>query len=483
MIDRLVERLFPTRASTQTWMILTLLLVVGIAVAAVGLYLTFVLRSEVQIAFQQTMMQQTLRVAELVEAEADPARRLAQVETMTRFGDLRITVVEGNDVLDIDRGAIRSESDVLSASVLQFSGGGEVNFDERKEDGRLIYHTALQREASGLIIRVAQPRPTLFGLIDRMQFTLIVAMVMALLLAVFGSWITAQRVTEPLVAIRNSARAISEGKLDEEIFVDSRAAEFQDLAQSLNLMSDTFKEKIDELQKMAALQNEFIGNVSHEVRNPIFAVGGYLEALASDSLTSDKRKFYAEKGLTNLERLNNLFSDLIEIARLEYREDLIKPSVFELSELLDEVYDIETAKAVEKGIELIVENPNIPVQADRARIRQVLINLTDNAIAYSDEGTVRCRYRRHLDKVRIEVVDTGRGIPEEHLEHIFERFHRVDPDRSRKSGGTGLGLSIVKQILAAHGENIHVESTMGRGTRFWFEVPYEEAPAPPESAA
>mgnify|MGYP003323855080 CR=1 FL=1 len=125
---------------------------------------------------------------------------------------------------------------------MQFSGGGEVNFDERKEDGRLIYHTALQREASGLIIRVAQPRPTLFGLIDRMQFTLIVAMVMALLLAVFGSWITAQRVTEPLVAIRNSARAISEGKLDEEIFVDSRAAEFQDLAQSLNLMSDTFKE-------------------------------------------------------------------------------------------------------------------------------------------------------------------------------------------------------------------------------------------------
>ena len=92
----------------------------------------------------------------------------------------------------------------------------------------------------------------------------------------------------------------AEGKLEEEIFVDSRAAEFQDLAKSLNLMSDTFKEKIDELQKMAHLQNEFIGNVSHEVRNPIFAVGGYLEALASDSLSGDKRKFYAEKGLSNV---------------------------------------------------------------------------------------------------------------------------------------------------------------------------------------
>ena len=210
------------------------------------------------------------------------------------------------------------------------------------------------------------------------------------------------------------------------------------------------------------------------MRNPIFAVGGYLEALASDSLDGEKRKFYAEKGLTNLERLNNLFSDLIEIARLEYREDLIKPSVFELSELLDEVYDIEKAKADEKGIDLVVENPVVHVRADRARIRQVLINLTDNAIAYSDEGTVRCRYRRHLDKVRIEVVDTGKGIPEHHLERIFERFHRVDPDRSRKSGGTGLGLSIVKQILAAHGENIYVESTLGRGTRFWFELGFED---------
>ena len=295
-----------------------------------------------------------------------------------------------------------------------------------------------------------------------------------MLLSVFGSWIAAQRVTEPLLAIRNSAKSISEGHFEEEIIVESRASEFHDLAKSLNLMSDSFREKIDELQRMAHLQNEFIGNVSHEVRNPIFAVGGYLEALASATLTADQRRFYAEKGLNNLERLNNLFNDLIEIARLEYREDLIKSKVFELSELLGDVYEVLKGKAEEKNIQLVVENPVLFVRADRSRIRQVLINLIDNAIAYSDTGTVRCRYRRHLDKVRIEVVDSGRGIPEEHLERIFGRFHRVDPDRSRKSGGTGLGLSIVKQILAAHGETVHVESTLGRGTRFWFELQYEE---------
>jgi len=480
MLERLVERIFPTRASTQTWMILTLLLVVGIAVAAVGLYITFVLRSEVQIAYQQTMLQQMSRVTSILESDQEATRRYDQVRTMTRFGDLRITIVQDSVVLDMDRGSVRSDQDLMQQPGMIIPKGSDFHFAQQEVDGKATYFTTT-RTPSGLLVRVAQPRPPLFGLIGRLQFTLIVAMVMALLLAVFGSWIAAQRVTQPLVAIRNSAAAISEGKLDEEIFVDSRAAEFQDLAKSLNLMSDTFKEKIDELQKMAALQNEFIGNVSHEVRNPIFAVGGYLEALGSDSLDAEKRKFYAEKGLTNLERLNNLFSDLIEIARLEYREDLIKPSVFELSELLDEVYEIEKARAAEKGIDLVVENPVVHVRADRARIRQVLINLTDNAVAYSDEGTVRCRYRRHLDKVRIEVVDNGRGIPEEHLEHIFERFHRVDPDRSRKSGGTGLGLSIVKQILAAHGENIHVESTVGRGTRFWFELDYEASQGPEET--
>jgi signal transduction histidine kinase len=108
----------------------------------------------------------------------------------------------------------------------------------------------------------------------------------------------------------------------------------------------------------------------------------------------------------------------------------------------------------------------------------VVTNLIDNAIVYTDDGTIRCRFRRRLDKVRVEIIDTGRGIPDEHLERIFERFYRVDPDRSRRSGGTGLGLSIVHQILHAHGEQIHVESTVGRGTRFWFELPYAEVEQP-----
>src|SRR5690606_8080853 len=159
--------------------------------------------------------------------------------------------------------------------------------------------------------------------VERMQATLIIGMALALVLALIGAWIAAQQVTGPLRAISKSARRIAdlrsadEGDLSSEIHVRTRAAEIQDLAKSLNSMAERFQQDIYELQRVARVQNEFIGNVSHEVKNPIFAVGGYLEALATDDLTPEQRQKYVTKGLTNLQRLNNLFSDLIEIAKLE----------------------------------------------------------------------------------------------------------------------------------------------------------------------
>ena len=131
-------------------------------------------------------------------------------------------------------------------------------------------------------------------------------------------------------------------------------------------------------------------------------------------------------------------------------------------------------KAAGKGIRLHLAGEPLLVKADRDRIRRVFVNLVDNAIVYSDQGTITCTCTRHQDKVRMEVADQGRGISKEHQERIYERFFRVEPDRSRKSGGAGLGLSIVKQILQAHKERIHIESVVGEGTRFWFELPFAE---------
>jgi signal transduction histidine kinase len=150
--------------------------------------------------------------------------------------------------------------------------------------------------------------------------------------------------------------------------------------------------------------------------------------------------------------------------------------VFDLKDLMNEVTEMLRPKAEEKDLDLQADVPRFFVNADRSRIRQVLVNLVENAIAYTESGSVRCRVQRRADKVRIQVVDTGQGIDEDYLERIFDRFYRVDEDRARDSGGTGLGLSIVQQIIHAHDEDIHVESTKGRGTRFWFELPYAPEP-------
>ncbi len=479
------EWFLPRRASTQTWMMLTFALFVGTAVVGVGLYSFLVLRGQVRDAARETLRLQAERVAVVLEAEPD-LRALGELgAAFAGVTELDVVAATPKRVL----GAWGAASEVRlpellgRPEVVQALDAG-VGYAERERAGpgggpaEPVLYVALYRRASGLLVRLGEPAPPLYRVVQNAQATIAIGMGLALVLALVGAWIAARQVVRPLRAITESARRINEGDLDRTIGVKTRAAEFQDLTRSLNQMAGRFRADIHELQRMQRVQNEFIGNVSHEVKNPIFSVFGYLEALGSNALEPEQRMRYAQKGLQNLHRLNNLFSDLIEIAKLEYREDLVRPERFDLQALLAEVVETILPGAAEKGLELTYENEPLEVFADRNRIRQVLTNLVDNAVAYTDAGAVRCRMRRHRDKARIEVVDTGRGIPEEHLDRVFERFYRVDAARSRKMGGTGLGLSIVKQILQAHGEPIHVESTRGRGTRFWFELPLAEAAEP-----
>ena len=483
------ELFYPRRASTQTWMMLTFALFVGLAVVGVGLYSFLILRTQVRDAARETLRDEAARFAVQLEAEPDRTDLLGLGEQIADLGQIDVTIATRDEVIgDFGPTAGASGADVPGFFAREevreaFRASDHVGFAERAGPEGARLYVALYRPQTGLLIRLGEPVPQLLRAIQSLQAALAIGMALSLLTAILGAWIAARQVTRPLRAITRSAQKINEGDLDGRIQVRTRAAEFQDLARSLNHMAGRFRSDIHELQRMQRVQNEFIGNVSHEVKNPIFAVFGYLEALASDTLPTEQRKRYAQKGLTNLQRLNTLFSDLIEIAKLEYREDSVRPSSFDAQALIEEVGEILEPKAEAKGLELGYDNAPLGVRADRNRIRQVLTNLIDNAIAYSDEGSVRCRMRRHLDKARVEVIDTGRGIPADHLDRIFERFYRVDAARSRKEGGTGLGLAIVKQILEAHGETIHVESTKGRGTRFWFELPLAPVEAGGDGAA
>ena len=239
--------------------------------------------------------------------------------------------------------------------------------------------------------------------------------------------------------------------------------------------------EIQELKEMESYRREFLGNVSHELKTPIFSVQGFAETLLDGALDDEAvNRAFLEKILHNVNRLDNLARDLSAITKIETGEMDMSTDRLEVQELFDEVMDSLELKADQKDIQLRTQPPNgLPaVYGDRDRIRRVLINLADNAIKYNEEGGTVTLQAESLSSGEVEfrVVDDGIGIPQEHLSRLTERFYRVDKSRSRNQGGTGLGLAIVKHILGAHGRDLHVESTPGDGSTFSFTLPTNPQP-------
>jgi signal transduction histidine kinase len=469
---------FPHRAPTQFWMISTFALFVGAAVIIVGLYGLLVMRNRLQNEARSSLQ----REAEFFSIVAARIQSERDLELSTRLlshtTGLRVTVWrEDSLVWDVHEGhaMIDGTGSGMASDVQRARERGTSVSLRASGDGVETLYVTVAPPEYNVAVRLGEENPPLFVVMGRMQATLIFGMVLALILAILGSWVASKRVTKPLRSLTRSAQRIAGGELNEEISVASRTSEFQDLSESLNEMAGQFRDDITKLEKLIALQTEFVGNVSHEVRNPIFAVGGYLEALGGEALTPEQRRRYAGKGTANLERLSNLFSDLIEIARLEYREDLIHREPFRFDEVAEEVVEIARQSAENKGLTISVDTAPLMVLGDRQRIRQVLANLVENAVAYTDKGNVQIAVTADDNTVQVAVTDTGHGIASEHLERIFDRFYRVDRARSRRYGGTGLGLSIVKQILHAHGETIDVCSTPGEGSTFSFSLPLADA--------
>lgn len=234
------------------------------------------------------------------------------------------------------------------------------------------------------------------------------------------------------------------------------------------------KIEIEELKKQEKFRREFLGNISHEIKTPLFAVEGYIEALREGSTDPDLAKKFLDKAARNIERLSLLISDLDSISKLESGEVQLNYKKFDLTILIREVLEQMERKATAQHIKLVFkEKYNTPtwVYADRDKICQVLINLIDNSIKYGKEnGTTSIKTFELHDQILIEVTDDGSGIEEKYLPRIFERFFRTDKSRSRDIGGSGLGLAIVKHILEAHQQTITVRSTEGLGSTFAFTL-------------
>jgi two-component system, OmpR family, phosphate regulon sensor histidine kinase PhoR len=237
-------------------------------------------------------------------------------------------------------------------------------------------------------------------------------------------------------------------------------------------------EEIHELKKLEKYRREFLGNVMHELKTPIFNIQGYVLTLLEGGIEDKKiNKVYLERTVKSIDRMVNIVEDLEAISRLESGELKLEMEPFNLVALVEEVFEMQDMRAKKNDIKLLfVERQKIiKVTADRRRLLEAMNNLVVNAIKYNKKnGKVIVGYKDLGDKIKVEVADTGIGIPETELPRIFERFYRVDKSRSREMGGTGLGLAIVKHIIEAHGQKLTVQSKINEGTIFSFTLEKSE---------
>lgn len=250
----------------------------------------------------------------------------------------------------------------------------------------------------------------------------------------------------------------------------------EEVNEDVEKWADQHKEEIEVLQKNEAYRKDFLLNLSHELKTPIFAIQGYVDTLLNGALENPEvNKKFLNNASKNIDRMVNLVNDLDEISRLEMGEQLLLKENFVIQEIMKEVFESLSIKADEKHIKCFIKKGcELPlvVNADKEKIRQVLINLVDNAIKYGKEnGQIEgSAYKIDGKRVLVEISDDGAGISEEHLPRIFERFYRTDLARSRKIGGSGLGLAISKHIIEVHDQTIHVRSKIDVGSSFGFTL-------------
>ncbi len=317
---------------------------------------------------------------------------------------------------------------------------------------------------------------------DALHINHTVITVAIFIVAVPFFWVQSKRLVSPIGDLVPQAAGIAKGRLEVSNHGENEIPdELKSLAEAINEIAEKQGRDFAATQKLERVRSEFLGNVSHELRTPIFAVQGFLETLLDGAVDDPGvNRDFLERAHQQSARLNALLNDLIDISRIESGEMRMSFRLFDFQPYLRDLVAEMSAVAEIKNIEIyftgnILPHHEVEVYGDKERLKQVLVNLIDNAIKYTEKnGVVKVELLDKTpaeDMVTIRVRDTGIGIAAEHISRLFERFYRVDKDRSRSApGGTGLGLAICKHIIEAHNSSIKVESTPGAGSVFSFSL-------------
>ncbi len=309
----------------------------------------------------------------------------------------------------------------------------------------------------------------------------LVGVVSALLFLLLASLLLFYALTRPLRKLTKEIKAFESVESSEFLEVttkvnqDENKGELAQLKRTFHQMEERIAAQLSRLNKQDEIRREFLSYVSHDLRTPLAGMKAYLETLElkQDVMSAKERQSYLQKAISNGDRLEGMINELFELTRLESNQIKAKKEEFAIGDLLSDIYSSLETKAKQKEVSLVVDckNPQTQVTADIAKIERVIQNLVENAIRFSVKGSeVVLRTKSMGDSLLIEIIDSGDGIAEHHLAHIFEPYYRVSDDKQLKHKGAGLGLAISQRLLLLHGSTLNVESELGKGTVFSFFI-------------
>jgi two-component system phosphate regulon sensor histidine kinase PhoR len=463
---------------------LSYLLITLLALGAIGGY---TINAQKNFYYKQTSTDLEVRarlIRDQISSRFNPGNnqeleRLAQ--TFGQTGLQRVTLIFPDGVVAGDSDEIPSSMDnhadrpeVKDA----LAGGTGTSVRYSNTLGTNLMYVALpvyhQGQLTG-VVRLSIPLTVIDKALRGMIWKIALAGLLIALAATPVSLYISRRISQPLSEMKEHAEQFAAGKLETRIRVEG-SEDVVRLAESLNSMAAQLDERILRMHKLENMRRDFVANVSHELKTPITSIKGFVETLLGGAMDNPRdRKRFLEIVAGQADRLNAIIDDLLSLSQLEQDSGPVKIDFHDggLKPVLEMAIQACASEALKKTVRVELHCPeSIRAHINPQLFEQAVINLVDNAIKYSFPSTrVRVEASTDNEGITVVVMDEGRGIAQEHFPRLFERFYRVDRDRSREMGGTGLGLAIVKHIAQVHGGSVSVDSTVGKGSTFRIHLP------------